>query len=213
MDPVRGGLPRSNMLVAIDLSVRHGMKTGDWGGGGNCHVSASIDEETAAAKRRDMTLVDVSSAAAQKGFSAMNFRTLAASVGPRGRLLAFLAATALAVSFAMTAQAQTPAPAPGAPAPGQEEGRSESTGCCASARRSGAGAGPAAGPARATGPGAAGTGWPAAAGSGSADLRALDQVLPQGTGRQRQAGLLHRQGRPHRVRPAGGRRRHHRAGR
>jgi invasion protein IalB len=47
----------------------------------------------------------------------MNFRTLAASVGPRGRLLAFLAATALVVSFAVTAQAQTPAPAPGAPAP------------------------------------------------------------------------------------------------
>jgi invasion protein IalB len=47
----------------------------------------------------------------------MNFRILAASVGPRGRPLAFLAATALAVAFAVTAQAQTPAPAPGAPAP------------------------------------------------------------------------------------------------
>jgi invasion protein IalB len=44
----------------------------------------------------------------------MNFRILAASVGPRGRLLALLAATALAVPVA---QAQTPAPAPGAPAP------------------------------------------------------------------------------------------------
>jgi invasion protein IalB len=42
----------------------------------------------------------------------MNFRILAASVGPRGRLLAFLAATALAVPFAMTAQAQTAAPTP-----------------------------------------------------------------------------------------------------
>ena len=46
----------------------------------------------------------------------MNFRTLAASVGPRGRLIAFLAATALAVSFAVTAQAQAPAPAAPAPA-------------------------------------------------------------------------------------------------
>ncbi|WP_439368137.1 invasion associated locus B family protein [Bradyrhizobium sp. PMVTL-01] len=44
----------------------------------------------------------------------MNFRYLAASVRPRGRLLALLTATALAVPFA--AEAQTPAPAPGAPA-------------------------------------------------------------------------------------------------
>jgi invasion protein IalB len=45
----------------------------------------------------------------------MNFRILATSVGPRGRLLALLAATALAVPFAFDAQAQAPAPAPGAP--------------------------------------------------------------------------------------------------
>ena len=45
----------------------------------------------------------------------MNFRNLAASVGPRGRLLALLAATALAVPFVPGAQAQTPAPAPAAP--------------------------------------------------------------------------------------------------
>jgi invasion protein IalB len=57
----------------------------------------------------------------QKGFSAMNFRILAASVRPRGRLLALLAATALAVPFALDvpAQAQTPPPpaAPKAKAP------------------------------------------------------------------------------------------------
>jgi len=41
----------------------------------------------------------------------MNFRILAASVGPRGRLLALLAATALAIPVAHEAQAQTPAPA------------------------------------------------------------------------------------------------------
>jgi invasion protein IalB len=41
----------------------------------------------------------------------MNFRILATVVGPRGRLLALLAATALAVPFAFDAQAQTPAPA------------------------------------------------------------------------------------------------------
>jgi invasion protein IalB len=49
----------------------------------------------------------------------MNFRILAASVRPRGRLLALLAATALAVPFAFEAQdqaqAQAPAPAPAAP--------------------------------------------------------------------------------------------------
>jgi invasion protein IalB len=48
----------------------------------------------------------------------MNFRILAASVRPRGRAFALLAATALSASLALSAvQAQTPAPAPGAPAP------------------------------------------------------------------------------------------------
>ena len=46
----------------------------------------------------------------------MNFRILATSVGPRGRLLALLAATMLAVPFAFDGQAQAQAPAPGAPA-------------------------------------------------------------------------------------------------
>jgi invasion protein IalB len=46
----------------------------------------------------------------------MNFRDLALSVGPRGRLFALLAATALAVSFVPAAQAQSPA-APKAKAP------------------------------------------------------------------------------------------------
>jgi invasion protein IalB len=48
----------------------------------------------------------------------MNFRILAASVWPRGRVIALLAATALATSLlAQGAYAQTPAPAPGTPAP------------------------------------------------------------------------------------------------
>jgi invasion protein IalB len=48
----------------------------------------------------------------------MNFRILAASVWPRGRIFAALAATALVASLAAPdAQAQAPAPAPGAPAP------------------------------------------------------------------------------------------------
>jgi len=45
----------------------------------------------------------------------MNFRILATSVGPRGRLLALLAATALALPIAFGGQAQAQAPAPGAP--------------------------------------------------------------------------------------------------
>jgi invasion protein IalB len=51
----------------------------------------------------------------QKGLSAMNFRILAVSVGPRARLIALLAATALAVPFAVS-DAKAQAPAPGAPA-------------------------------------------------------------------------------------------------
>ena len=47
----------------------------------------------------------------------MIFRNLAASVGPRGRLLALLAATALAVPVATDAQAQTAPKAPAKAAP------------------------------------------------------------------------------------------------
>ena len=47
----------------------------------------------------------------------MNFRILAASAEPRGRVFALLAVTALAASFAVSeAHAQAPAPAPAAPA-------------------------------------------------------------------------------------------------
>ena len=46
----------------------------------------------------------------------MNFRILAASVRPRGRVFALLAATALSAAFdRFGRQAQQPAPAPGAP--------------------------------------------------------------------------------------------------
>jgi invasion protein IalB len=48
----------------------------------------------------------------------MNFRILAASVRPRGRVFAVLAATSLSAALMVSyAGAQTPAPAPGAPAP------------------------------------------------------------------------------------------------
>src|SRR5579871_2416526 len=56
-------------------------------------------------------------ASVQKGFSAMNFRRLAAPVWPRKRVFALMAATALGATFLATdVWAQTPAPAPGAPA-------------------------------------------------------------------------------------------------
>jgi len=46
----------------------------------------------------------------------MNFRILAASVRPRGRVFALLAATGLSTALLISqAEAQTPAPAPGAP--------------------------------------------------------------------------------------------------
>src|SRR5204863_8189088 len=45
----------------------------------------------------------------------MNFRILAASVRPRGQLVALLTATALTASFALEAQAQAPTPAPAPP--------------------------------------------------------------------------------------------------
>ena len=69
-------------------------------------------------RRRDLATRSGSGAWLQKGFSAMNFRILAALVRPRGRALALLAATSLSASLAVSAAlAQTPAPAPGAPAP------------------------------------------------------------------------------------------------
>src|SRR5690242_20454624 len=55
-------------------------------------------------------------ASVQKGFSAMNFRMLAAPAGPRGRVFALMAATALGATFLATdVWAQAPAPAPAAP--------------------------------------------------------------------------------------------------
>jgi invasion protein IalB len=56
------------------------------------------------------------SASVQKGFSAMNFRMLAAPVWPRRRVFALMAATALGATFlASNLSAQTPAPTPAAP--------------------------------------------------------------------------------------------------
>src|SRR3984893_10630869 len=61
--------------------------------------------------------VAVSGAPVQKGFSAMNFRILAAPVWPRGRVFALVAITALTATWlAPDAFAQAPTPAPATPA-------------------------------------------------------------------------------------------------
>jgi invasion protein IalB len=60
-------------------------------------------------------------ASVQKGFSAMNFRMLAAPVWPRKRVFAMMAATALGATFlASDVSAQTPAPAPAPAAPAKK---------------------------------------------------------------------------------------------
>ena len=69
----------------------------------------------------------VSGAPVQKGFSAMNFRILAATVRPRGWFLALLAVTALAVPFALEAQAQAPAPVASAAPHGEPRADREAT--------------------------------------------------------------------------------------
>jgi len=57
-------------------------------------------------------------ASVQKGFSAMNFRMLAAPVWPRKRVFAWMAVAALGATFlAPNVSAQTPAPAPAPAAP------------------------------------------------------------------------------------------------
>ena len=134
----------------------------------------------------------------------MNFRILAGSIRPRGQLLALLAASALSATLiASGAQAQS-ARAWRSRLRRHRRSESGSEGCSEGSRRS---------PGRASPSGRCSRRRPAAGTAGPADLRALDQVLPQGPGSRRQAGLLHRQGRPHRVRPARHRRRDHRAGR
>ena len=77
----------------------------------------------------------------------MNFRILAASAWPRGRVFALLAATALtATLLAPDAQAQQPAPAPGAPkAKGRAQGCPESRSGGARADRAAGSPPPAAG--------------------------------------------------------------------
>src|SRR5947207_7177119 len=109
-----GGLASLKLRTGIDLSVRHGMKAGNWGGRRDLSRIRLNCQGDSRAQRQGVVRPELFGTL-QKGFSAMNFRILATAVGPRGRLLALLAATALAVPFVLDAQAQTPAPAPAAP--------------------------------------------------------------------------------------------------
>src|SRR5213078_2324044 len=126
----------------------------------------------------------------------MNFRILAASVWPRGRVFALLAAAALTpvlLAADAQAQAQAPAPAPAAPAPAPKAKAAPK-------------AAPKAPPAAPATSGGSARGWSAGGGrsapgpAGPADLCALDQILPEGPGSECKTGLLHRQGWTHRVR-------------
>jgi invasion protein IalB len=98
----------------------------------------------------------------------MNFRILAASAGPRGRVFALLAATALAASFTLSeAQAQAPAPAAPAAAPKAKPKAAPK-------------AAPAAPAAQAAPPAAAAQAAPPAAGAPAAAAGAQpDQQVPQ----------------------------------
>jgi invasion protein IalB len=104
------------MLVGIDLFVRRCIEGGQLTKteGPVTYPPQLVMRQPP--KRLGVGACSISGASVQKGFSAMNFRILAAPVRPRGRFFAMLAATALsAVLLAPEAQAQ--APAPGAPAP------------------------------------------------------------------------------------------------
>jgi invasion protein IalB len=102
------------MLVGIDLFARRCIE-----GVQLTKTAAVVTHPPQLAKRQPLqrpgigAYSAVSGAPVQKGFSAMNFRILAASVWPRGRVFALLAATALTASFLTPdVQAQTAAPAP-----------------------------------------------------------------------------------------------------
>src|SRR3954447_8757815 len=106
---------RLETVVGIDLFTRRCMKAGNMAGRPVTQPPHLAQRQPR--KRAGFGAVAAgSSAGVQKGFSAMNLRILAASAGPRGRVLAWLAATALSAACTVSgAEAQTPAPAPGAP--------------------------------------------------------------------------------------------------
>jgi invasion protein IalB len=103
------------MWPGIDLSACLCMKAGDWGRRQLLSRIRLNCQGDSRANWHGVASPGVSGVPVQKGLSAMNFRILATSVGPRGRLLALLAVTALAGTFvAYDAFAQAPAPAPAA---------------------------------------------------------------------------------------------------
>src|SRR4029077_153543 len=136
----------------------------------------------------------------------MDHRLVIAPARPAARAFAVAAATTMLTALIGSgALAQAPPPAPTAPPPPPRRPcrpQSSAEGGAQGCTRAEASRGP--GAARA----AAGTGRRSA----SAHLFALDQVLPEGPGGERQAGLFHRQGRKGRIGDAGGGSRADRAG-
>src|SRR5258708_15392075 len=106
------------MFVGVNFIIRRCMKASDCPRGKGLSINRLNWQGDSRPNGQVSRLAAVSGAPVQKGFSAMNFRILATSVRPPGRVFALLAATALAASLlAPDGNAQTPAPAPAAPPP------------------------------------------------------------------------------------------------
>ena len=166
--------------------------------GWNCHLTASIHRETAA---RDGSVVGVTVVRAFGSERA--FRNEFPYLGRVGRAACTAHRLVDGYRSGRTPcfRRARPGADPRSGAGRAQKGRS-SEGCPEGARRPGAGRSrPAGSGSPGAGPGS--TGWrgsrTTAGPAGPADLCTLDQILPEGPGRQRQAGLFHRQGRPHRV--------------
>ena len=138
----------------------------------------------------------------------MNFRILAASIRPRGRAFSPVGGLGIvgSVDRFRARRPSSPRRRPGAPA---------AHAAPAAAPKAAPKAAPAP-PGSAQAPGQAAR-LAAAAQPPEQQVQLIyapwTKFCLEGSGSRRQAGLLHRQGRPHRVGPARHRRRHHRAGR
>ena len=185
---------RSKTLVGIDLFVGHVKKAGNRARAPSRHLSASFDGERAAPKAARFGVRSGSGTSRSERVFRNEFPLLG-RVRPAARATSRLV-DGDGVGRPVCRRGPGSCASSGrARAQGRPEGRSE--GCPKGAGAGCSGTRPAGSRPRRSG--AAGRG-PAGRSADPADLCPLDQVLPQGPGRQRQAGLLHRQGRPYRIR-------------
>jgi invasion protein IalB len=104
--------------AGIDLFACACMKASDHGNGAGLSRIRLNWLGDSRATARCCCPQQVRGAPVQKGFSAMNFRILAAPFRPRCRVLALMAVTAMTATFLTPdLRAQTPTPAPATPAP------------------------------------------------------------------------------------------------